>query len=214
MNHYLIALHLENKSCVIIGGGKVATRKVTSLLESGAFITVISPNVSDSLLDYASQSKITWLRADYSSDILKEQNPFLVITCTDNDKLNQQVTEDAREIGSIVNNTSAPNQSDFHNMATIQQGNIQVGINSGASSPALIRYLKEEIERVIDNAAGTLSQWLGELRPHILDSIASQPDRQTLYREIVASDVLTLLRIGQIDKARQNFNTILEEHLQ
>lgn len=213
MNRYLIALHLENKACVIVGGGKVATRKIMSLLESGAFITVISPDVSDSLLDCATQSKITWIRDDYSSDILKQQKPFLVITCTDNDKLNQHVTEDAREIGAIVNNTSAPNQSDFHNMATIQQGNIQVGINSGASSPALVRYLKDEIECVIDDSIEIFSFWLGNLRPIVSDSVVSQPDRQLLYREIITSDVLTLLRSGKIDKARQNFDTIVEEHL-
>lgn len=213
MNHYLIALHLENKPCVIVGGGKVATRKIEALLESGAIVTVISLEVNDSLLGCATKSKFTWIRDNYSSERLKGLDPFLVITCTNNDAVNRQITEDAHAIGAIVNNISAPNQSDFHNMATIQKGNIQVGISSGASSPTLTSYLKTEIKHLIDDAIETLSYWLGNLRPIVSDSIASQADRQALYRKIVTSDVLTLLRIGQVDKARQSFDTIVEEHL-
>ncbi|GAB5494520.1 MAG: hypothetical protein Phog2KO_47350 [Phototrophicaceae bacterium] len=213
MNHYLIALSLENKSCLVVGAGMVATRKVTGLLMAGAVVSVISPNLNEALADYAKQSKIIWINMLYSSEILKQVSPFLVIASTNQKDVNLQITKDAQAIGVMVNNVSASQESDFHNMAIIQQGNIQVGISSGGSSPALMSYLKEEIERVVDNSIGLLSLWLGNLRPIVANSLAIQSDRQALYREIVASDVLAHLRAGQFDRARQSFDAIVQEHI-
>lgn len=213
MNPYLIALNLEDKPCLVVGAGTVATRKVTGLLATGAIISVISPNLGETLANYAKQSKIIWINQPYSRDILKQMTPFLVIASTDNHLLNLQITSDAQAIGAMVNNVSAPKKSDFHNLAMIQQRNVQVGVSSGGSSPALISYLKEEIERVVDNSIGLLSLWLGNLRPIVANSLAIQSDRQALYREIVASDVLSHLRDGQFDRARQSFDAIVQEHI-
>ncbi|KAB2854715.1 MAG: bifunctional precorrin-2 dehydrogenase/sirohydrochlorin ferrochelatase, partial [Anaerolineae bacterium] len=137
MNGYPVLLKVENRRCVVVGGGQVATRKVTTLLDAGAHICLISPVVDPTLQQLSDVGRIEIRHMAYRPDHLTEIKPFLVIAATDNPDINQQVAADATQMNILVNVVDTPSQSDFTNMATIRRGPIVVGVASGGASAAL-----------------------------------------------------------------------------
>jgi len=93
--YYPIFLNIEGKNCVVIGGGQVALRKVGVLLEHGAAVKVISPNLCPELVKLAEDGVIRALSREYKTGDLK--NAFVSIAATDNNQINHRVAAEARE---------------------------------------------------------------------------------------------------------------------
>lgn len=211
MNGYPVVLKVENRRCVVVGGGQVATRKVTTLLDAGAQICLISPAISPTLQQLADAGRIELRRVAYRPDHLAEIKPFLVIAATDNPAVNQQVAADAERLNSLVNVVDAPSHSDFTNMATIQRGPIVVGIASGGTSAALSAYIKAQIEAILGPEIEILAGWMGEARVGIQASNLNQPERAALWQKVLDSPILDLLQNGDSVSARQLFDELLME---
>ena len=211
MSAYPIMFNLTARSCVVVGGGTVAVRKVIGLLEGGAKVTVISPILHPKLQAYASDGTIHWVQASYQINMLNKFAPFLVFAATDDARVNQQVKQEAHALHALVNAVDDPTGSDFSNMATIQRAPITVGLHTGSTSPALARHLKEKITAVIGPEYAILASWLGELRSHLRQIIPDQPNRHYFYEAVLDSDILSLLHQGAVDSARQRLDDLLQE---
>ncbi len=206
---YPILLHLQDKQAAVIGGGRVATRKVKHLLQSGARVLVISPVVSTKILELANEGEIELIQSDYQRDMLNEYMPFLVIAATDDEHVNQIVAQDAQRIRALSNVANgSSHESDFSNMAVIDQPPLTIALSTNGTSPAMLRTLKKQLEDVIGAEYAVLSEWLGELRMPLKGQFDSQSERQELYQRILNSDVLQLLRDGQPERARTVFQEI------
>ncbi|QEK11820.1 NAD(P)-dependent oxidoreductase [Crassaminicella thermophila] len=92
--YYPIMLDISNKRCVVIGGGNVAERKVNSLLEHGAKVTVISPKITEKLREFQLKNKIKWIKREYRLGDIKGY--YLVYVATDNRKVNESCLEEAK----------------------------------------------------------------------------------------------------------------------
>lgn len=206
---YPIMLNLTGKPCVVVGGGRVGARKVKGLLNTGASVTVISPKLVQSLESLAEQKQIVWQSTEYSSNLLDDIQPLLVFAATDSAEVNQQVAADARQLGALVNIVDGTGDSDFSNMSTVHRKPIAIGISTNGASPALSAYLKQRIEELIGDEYVILAQWLSDLRPELQSFVHNQTDRSHLYEAIIASDILTLLRMNETDAAYQRFQDIL-----
>lgn len=211
MNGYPVVLKVENRRCVVVGGGQVATRKVTTLLDAGAQISVVSPELSPTLQQLSDTGGIEIRRAAYHPDHLTEIKPFLVIAATDNPAVNQQVAADATQINILVNVVDAPSHSDFTNMAALQRGPIVVGVTSGGASAALSAYIKAQMEPILGPEIEILAQWMGEARPLVQTSNLNQPERAALWQRVLDSPILDLLRQGDSTTARHLFDELLAE---
>lgn len=211
MNGYPVVLKVENRRCVVVGGGQVATRKVTTLLDAGAQICLISPAISPILQQLSDTGRIEIRRVAYHPDHLTEIKPFLVIAATDNPVVNQQVAADATQMNILVNVVDAPSQSDFTNMATLQRGPIAVGVASGGASAALSAYLKAQIESILGPEVEILAEWMGEAREGLRASDLNQPERAALWQKVLMAPILDLLRQGDSTSARQLFDALLME---
>ncbi len=211
MNGYPVLLKVENRRCVVVGGGQVATRKVTTLLDAGAKICLISPVVSPTLQQLSDGGRIEIRHVAYHPDNLTEIKPFLVIAATDNPVVNQQVAADATQMNILVNVVNAPSHSDFTNMATIQRGPIVVGIASGGTSAALSAYLKALIESNLGPEVEILAEWMGETRQMMQASGLNQPERAVLWQKVLDSPILDLLRRGDSTTARRLLDELLAE---
>src|SRR4051812_15198652 len=99
---YPISLRLEGRRCVVVGGGKIAARKVPGLLNGGALITVISPHLEPILLDLSRQKKVDWRQSAYAVGMLAELRPLLVFAATDDPGVNRAVANEAWTIGALV----------------------------------------------------------------------------------------------------------------
>jgi precorrin-2 dehydrogenase/sirohydrochlorin ferrochelatase len=208
-----IMLDLEGRTCVVVGGGAVAARKVDRLLDAGAKVTVISPMLLPMLDFLAENQKISVQQVAYTSGLLAELKPTLVFAATDDTAVNQQVVEDARSLGILVNASHEQGERDFMNMATVQRGEITVAISLSGASPALVTHLQRRIDDVIGREYETLSAWMAEARPQVQAAIESQPERAVLWRRVIESSILDMLRQGDETAARQLFDQLIHEAL-
>lgn len=210
---YPVLLDLVGKPCVIVGGGRVAERKVEGLLESGAIVTVISPTLTDRLAQRAERGEIVVRCHPYVAILLAELRPLLVFAATNDSSVNRQVINDAHTIGALVDAVDADNERDFSTMASIRHGAITVGISTDGASPALTKHLRSRLDGLIGSEYETLAAWLDQARPTVINGVQDATSRRDLWRSVLASPILDLLRDGDETAARATFDALLEKAL-
>ncbi len=162
MKYYPIFLDIAGKKCVVVGGGDVAARKVKRLCESGAKVSVISPELAPELAALKSENAIEHVAAQYNIKHL--EGAVLIIGATDNDKINETISNDARRLGIPVNIVDDPQKCDFILPSIVERGDLTIACSTGGNSPALARRLREELESAYGEEYGTLLKLLGQLR--------------------------------------------------
>ncbi|MCX6596033.1 MAG: bifunctional precorrin-2 dehydrogenase/sirohydrochlorin ferrochelatase [Acidobacteria bacterium] len=140
MTHYPVFLNLRGRRVVVVGGGPVAVRKAKGLLEAGALVTVIAPEV---LTGLPIQQKVR----KYRPGDLK--GAVLAFTATNDRAVNAQVTAEANKRRIPVNVADAPDEGDFIVPARVRRGRIQIAISTGGESPRLAKQLREKLESVL-----------------------------------------------------------------
>ncbi len=209
---YPVLLHLQDRQVAVIGGGRVGARKVKHLVRTGARVLLISPGAGPDLQALAAEGAIEWIAEPYRRDMLNDYMPVLVIATTSDARVNQTIAQDAHRIRALCNVADGSSgDSDFSNMALIEKPPLTIALSSDGRSPALVRQLKRRLTQDLGDEYAILADWLGTLRASLPDDSATQPDRQTLYEDILSSEVLALLRAGERDKARRVFQQILLE---
>ncbi|RSU05290.1 hypothetical protein CBF31_03470 [Vagococcus fessus] len=141
---YPIMLNLENKKVLVVGGGRIARRKVEFLQGTGASVTVISPILEDSFKNL----EFNWLKMTYKQGLANEY--FLVFACTNKKEVNQLVVKDCKE-GQLVNDTSCQNHSNFFNMAVISNKECLIGISTYGKNPSKSKLIKHELLKWLKN---------------------------------------------------------------
>ncbi|EEU7816613.1 bifunctional precorrin-2 dehydrogenase/sirohydrochlorin ferrochelatase [Listeria monocytogenes] len=141
---YPIMLDITRRKVVIIGGGKVALRKIMGLLDAGADIWVVGLKI----LPEIKALDVQIMEEAYRSEHLK--SAFMIFICTDNLEVNQLVLRD-RTPGQLVNDTTNQANSDFFNMATVTKNELTVGISTGGNNPGYAKKVKREVSELVDN---------------------------------------------------------------
>lgn len=136
---YPIILNLAKKKVAVIGGGKVAHRKIKKLLLAGVVPTVISPE----LVANIDQAKINWIQDIYRRKYVEEMD--IIIACTNDAQVNDRVKAEATHF-QLVNNTSDKTNSDFYNLATLSSDNMFISISTMGKSPSVAKKMKNEIK--------------------------------------------------------------------
>jgi precorrin-2 dehydrogenase / sirohydrochlorin ferrochelatase len=143
--YYPAFLILEGKLCAVVGGGRVATRKVHSLLAADARVVVISPALHIDLQTLLARDLIEHIPHNYTAEYLTGAS--FVFATTNDPEVNRQVAHDARNLRLLVNVADDPDTSDFHVPAIIYHQDLTLAIATGGGSPAFARYVREVIER-------------------------------------------------------------------
>jgi precorrin-2 dehydrogenase / sirohydrochlorin ferrochelatase len=180
-NYYPIMLDLTEKKVVVIGGGKVAERKVKGLREANAQITVIAPTVTPFLEQLSEQDAIQWIKKTFSPEDL--QDGFLIIAATDKREVNQKVQK-AAQPHQLVNVVDAPEQSDFHVPAVVRRGRLNIAVSTGGASPILTKKICSEISNMYDEDYEQYIDFLYECRQYILQNVSDYEQKQQLLRAI------------------------------
>jgi precorrin-2 dehydrogenase len=214
---YPVLLNLNGRRCVIVGGGHVAARKVSDLLDEGADIIIVAPMLHSAFAGFLDRVQI-WQR-EYMSGMLAEVRPFLVFAATDSPEVNQQVVREAQAVGALVDSVDSDINasdmdgvrvnSDFSSMAGFRRGPLTIAVATGGASPALAAHLRRKLESAVGPEYATLAQWLAELRPLVREKIASEAIRAELWRAIIASTILDDLQQGRESDARETMQEIL-----
>jgi len=203
-------VHLHRVRCLVIGGGRVAARKVAGLLATEARVVVVSPALCEQLELLAERGDIEVMRRNYCSGDLEET--LLVIAATDDPDVNHQVWEEAQARGVLINVVDDPAHCTFIAPAVVRQGPLTLAISTGGRCPALARHLREQFEQEFDPTYARFVKLLGELRERTV-TVLPFSRRNGFWEQIFHSDVLALTRSGDEAAARRRAEELLAQHL-
>ena len=193
MKTYTICLiGLQSQQAVVVGGGHVAVRKVERLLSAEAQVRVISPLLVPELQSLADTGAITLTHRSYQDGDLV--GAFLVIAATDDASVNQAVWAEAKDRGCLINVVDDPEHSTFILPAVLQRGEMSVSVSTGGSSPALARWLRENLEETIGPEYEILTALLAELRPDLLAEYPPGEARRQAALRIIDSEILHIIQ--------------------
>ncbi len=191
---YPMMLDLRGKPCVVVGGGEVAARKVESLVECGAKVTVIAPAVDSSLAPLIERGAVIHLPNNYGAGDL--QGAVLAIASTDSEAVNRAVYADAKAQGIPVNVVDVPDLCTFIVPAVVEQGDLTIAISTSGKSPAMAKRIRKEMEKHFGPEYGAMLHLLGEVRLLTQAREKNLDRRMKLMTAIVNSDLLERLRGG------------------
>lgn len=183
LNYYAVNLDLRQKKCLVVGGGKVACRKVKGLLECEADILVIAPDLDPRLLALQTEGRISCFARKCRADDLA--GIFLVILATNNSEINASLAEIALERQLLVNTVDNQDLSNFIVPATYRQGLLTVSVSTGGASPLVAAKIKSEIAELYGEEYAFLLDRLQEERDLIKKQYVTQKERQEVLRERV-----------------------------
>ena len=196
---YPVALNIAGRQCVVIGGGQVALRKVNMLLEAGAEVTVISPNMCPDLIQMAARGEIHTIHREYHTGDL--ENVFVAIAATDNGETNEQVVTEAREGSVLVNVVDDAENSDFIVPSYFRRGSLAIAVSTSGKSPALARKIRSQLEKEISADYSTLVDTISEVRTKLKKQNIIV-DSNGWQEALDIEHMLDLLRIGENEKAK------------
>jgi siroheme synthase-like protein len=200
MRYYPIYLDLKERDVLVVGGGVIAEGKAMQLVEAGARVTVVSPELTEALRAAADREEIIHLRGSFIEENLN--GAYLVVSATDDRKVNEKVAKAARERGLLCNIVDQPDLCNFITPALVTRGELQISVSTGGGSPTLTQRVKREVSALIGEEYGALLELAAEMRAEAKDRIADFDRRKNALRAFVESDALDLIRAGKRDEAR------------
>lgn len=206
-HYYPVFLNIRGKRCVVVGGGKVALRRVKVLLEHGADVEVVSPSLCPELGQLAKAQTITVLLKEYEPKDI--EGAFIAIAATAESDTNQKVADEARRQKILVNVATSPEQSDFILPSYLRRGNLTIAVSTAHRSPALARKIRTRLEQDFGEEYASLADLIEEVRSELKKRavVVSGNDWQ---RALDLDLLLELLRNGQRDKAKATLMVNLE----
>lgn len=198
---YPIYLDIENRDVLIVGGGNVSARKAGTLMKYGAKVTILSPEISDEIREWADSGKLKVVLERYVESFL--DGKAVVIGATGDPCVNARIARDCRRRRIPVNVVDVTHLSEFIVPSIIEQGSIQIAVSTGGKSPALARTIRETLEKTIGMEYSEVNDLLGSLRKSAKKALPTDRDRKRFFDGIIARDIVTLLRQGQNHKAWQ-----------
>ncbi len=192
MKYYPVFLDLKNKECAVIGGGLVAERKVELLLECGAKIMVISPELTDKLEKLRNLGKVFQVKRKYRFGDL--EGAFLAICATNDPDVNLRVYEEAIERNILVNVVDEPTLCNFIVPSTVRRGDLVIAISTSGSCPALAKKLRKELEKVFGPEYKEYVNLLRKLREKLMEEEPDTEKRNLILKKLVDSDLLELIK--------------------
>lgn len=188
MEHLPIFCQLRGRACLLVGGGDVAERKARLLLEAGAALTVNAITFSPQFRVWAEQNKLTLAEGEFEASLL--DNCWLAIAATDDDEVNQSVSDaaDARRI--FCNVVDAPKQASFIMPSIIDRSPLMVAVSSGGTSPVLARLLREKLESLLPLHLGKIAAYAGTLRARVKASYGKMAERRRFWESFFTNDRL------------------------
>ena len=207
MGYIPIFLDVTERECVVVGGGEVAARKVESLIEAGAHVTLVSPSLSPAMETIVDKRLVTHLARNYQRGDI--EGCVLVYAATDDPKLHRELAAEARALGIPVNVVDVPELCTFIAPAVVKRGALQIAISTGGASPAFAARLRRNLEDQFgDEYARTLEVLRAARRRLHADEI-DPAQRMRRLKDLAESALPDAIAAGDADA----IDRILATHL-
>lgn len=206
MELYPIFLNLKDKKCLVVGGGKVAERKVNALARCGAKIHVVSPQLTSGLQDMVNRRLVMYRRGIYQTSDLEDT--FLVISATNNDATNHAVANDCMKRNIVVNVVDDPPRCSFFVPSVVHRGPLKLAISTGGSSPRLAKLIRKRLERDFGPVFAEFTEFLSTVRKQMQVQVADPNKREQILKNLVDETTFELVKHGDLDKAKERVNNV------
>jgi precorrin-2 dehydrogenase/sirohydrochlorin ferrochelatase len=211
MRYYPLNLDIRNRSCLVVGGGTVGTRKVETLLECGALVTVVSPDTTPRLDSLADKEAVVLERRAYRSEDLEEK--FLVIGATDDEALNRRISAEAHERLLLCNIADQPALCNFILPAIVDRGDLVITVSTSGKSPAFAKTLRKTLENQFGREYEPFLALMGKIREVLLAEAHEPEAHRHLFEQLIAAGLLDMLRENRMDDVRTLLKHVLGDRI-
>jgi precorrin-2 dehydrogenase/sirohydrochlorin ferrochelatase len=193
---------IHDKPVLVVGGGRVALRKVRSLLECGAHITVISPEVENELQELAERGRVQWIAEPFREELVQSiPEPALIFGTTDQRDVNLRISRFAAERGIPCNIADVPELCTFTVPALVSRGDLTIAVSTSGASPALARRIRERLEAEFGAEYEVLTKILAGVRQAVIPLGYSSDRNRELFLQIVDSPLMEAVRTNDSQQA-------------
>ncbi len=207
MQYYPVNLDIKKKTCLVVGGGAVATRKVLTLLNCGASVTVVSPEITDSLKELAEKGTIVLEKRSYRPSDLNGK--FLVIVATNIDDLNSKISSDAQHQNMLCNIADKPEACNFILPSIVNRGDLIIAISTSGKSPAFSKQLRKDLEKEFGEEYADFLRLMGAIRSKLLNCEHAPEAHKSLFEKLIAGGLISMIK----DRKINDINHLLIEIL-
>ncbi len=203
---YPVSLILKDRKCVVVGGGTVASRKAASLVEAGARVTVIGPEICDEIEDL---ERVETIRREFTEPDL--DGVFLVIGATDSSKTNERVAAEAERRGVLANMVDVTQLGNCYVSSSVKRGDFHIGISTGGTSPALAKKVRRELEAAYGPEYEVLTRLLGEYRDKVIEAVDDAATRRVILTRFADAGLAVVIKESGETAARDVIDAIIAE---
>lgn len=203
MRYYPIYLDIKDRNCLVVGGGSVGTRKVETLLECGAKVTVVSIDAAETLKRLSDRGVIQLNERAFQFDDL--DNMFLVIGATDNEALNFKIHAAAGRRGVLCNIADRPEACNFILPSIVNRGDLIIAISTSGKSPAFAKKLRKQLEAQFGNEYAEFLDLMGAIRKKLLSKDHEPEAHKHLFEQLIERDLVQMLKNADAE----NINALL-----
>jgi uroporphyrin-III C-methyltransferase/precorrin-2 dehydrogenase/sirohydrochlorin ferrochelatase len=204
-----IFFNIKNRPCVVIGGGDVATRKVTMLLKADAAVTLYSPEICHELEELANAGKIKYIKANFAESQLV--GACMVIAATDDEAVNVAVSVAAKAQNIPVNVVDAPDLCTFTMGSIIDRSPVVIAVSSEGNAPVLARYIRTKIETMLPASYGRIAAIAGEFREQVKAKFSTTQARRRFWEGVLQGPMVERVLSGQEQAARELLGNLLSD---
>ena len=204
-----IFFNIQNRHCVVIGGGEVATRKVSMLLKANAAITLYSLEICHELQDLADAKKIKYVQTNYEQNQLA--GACLVVAATDDHAVNEAVSVAAKARNIPVNVVDAPELCTFTMGSIIDRSPVVIAVSSEGNAPVLARYIRTKIETMLPASYGRIAAIAGEFRDQVKAKFATTQARRRFWEGVLQGPMVERVLSGQEQAARELLQHLIND---
>ncbi|SEN25622.1 precorrin-2 dehydrogenase / sirohydrochlorin ferrochelatase [Mesobacillus persicus] len=207
MSEYPAMIRLTGKKVTVIGGGKVAERKIDSLLQAGGSVVVVSPDVTEPIKQWAKDMQLTWISKDFEPRDVNDA--FLVIAATNQRDVNEKVFQAVNEY-QLINIVDHPEKSNFIVPSTFRQGHLTIAISTSGASPGLAKKIKRDLANQYDASYGNYLDFLKSCREVVKQQVKNPEDRKRIFEQLLTDDFLKLTQLGEFEEREKLFMKLLQ----
>jgi len=207
MRYYPVYLDMRGRNALVVGGGAVGSRKAETLLRAGARVTLVSPQVTETIRSLADAGRLIWHARRYQSSDVAAM--FLVFGATDDPDLNRRIEEDAARQHALCNFADQPDHSHFILPSIIERGDLLVSISTSGKSPAVARRLRKDMEAYFGEEYAPFLRLMGAVRERLLEREHAPADHRKVFGQLIDGGLLALVKAGDRDGINRLLQSVL-----
>lgn len=211
MSYLPLFIETTGKKCLIVGGGKVASRKLIPILKAKMKVTLISPEVIEEIeLNFHKNKNLKIIKRKFKPEDIEDQ--FLIIAATNEKTTNQKIAKLSKDNNILVNMAEDSLSGNTLIPSVVDRDPIKIAVSSGAASPILTRLVKTRLETVIPYSFSKLADIMMEYRDAVKKNFLKISDRRKFWEVFLDGPVSEMVLSGHIDKAKKALDESLKEN--